>query len=405
MPEILNYECQHEGCHRKYNENEDIMSNNGKCIFHCNKNETVWFTLNEDGTKSWKTDKVDFFWERIRSYIRKVNSTKNKIPAPEIPYPNAVILDNKYYIFKDFIFPKVDITNSGANRTQGNFFTNSMFIFSRSVDFSNATFLDTADFQGIHFQEYATFYKTKFFSEVNFFQAQFDKPFLFNKITYDKNRKINFHQAVFNDKVQIQNCEFKTEISFLNTKFKKLADFENTQFKKVNFERTDFAGITIFTNTSFKKDIDFKFTKFLDTVIFREAKFLKKLNLQDSIRDGELNFLKINEDKELDVKNRETARIIKDSFEQQNNIIEANRFYALEMKERENELTWKYDLLEKFVFKLHGVSSNYSQNWIFPLSLIFIIGFIAAIIEFPFLDKTGVKLLKVIHPKHKFIKT
>ena len=46
-------------------------------------------------------------------------------------------------------------------------------------------------------------------------------------------------------------------------------------------------------------------------------------------------------DTDIKVKNRETARKIKDTFEKQNNIIEANRFYKLEMKEREKELKSK----------------------------------------------------------------
>ncbi|MDZ7819316.1 MAG: hypothetical protein U5K55_12245 [Aliarcobacter sp.] len=61
--------------------------------------------------------------------------------------------------------------------------------------------------------------------------------------------------------------------------------------------------------------------------LFKEAVFEKKLNLEDTIIKEEINFLKIKNknNKELDSKNianRETARIIKDSFEKQNNIIE-----------------------------------------------------------------------------------
>ena len=41
----------------------------------------------------------------------------------------------------------------------------------------------------------------------------------------------------------------------------------------------------------------------------------------------EVNFLLM----DIKIDDRETARIIKHSFEQQNNIIEANKFYALEM--------------------------------------------------------------------------
>jgi hypothetical protein len=79
----------------------------------------------------------------------------------------------------------------------------------------------------------------------------------------------------------------------------------------------------------------------------------------------------------VNVLKRETARIIKDSFEQQNNIIEANKFYALEMKEREKELEEDIkegkNFLEWLIFKIHGVSSNHSQDWL--LSLFWILSF------------------------------
>ncbi|WP_228289361.1 hypothetical protein [Poseidonibacter lekithochrous] len=84
-------------------------------------------------------------------------------------------------------------------------------------------------------------------------------------------------------------------------------------------------------------------------------------------------FIKI----DFPVKNRETARIIKNSFEQQNNIIEANKYYALEMKEREKELNQDRkegkNLLEWLVFKVHGLASNHSQDWL--LSLFWILSF------------------------------
>jgi hypothetical protein len=81
----------------------------------------------------------------------------------------------------------------------------------------------------------------------------------------------------------------------------------------------------------------------------------------------------------VNVLNRETARIIKDSFEQQNNIIEANKFYALEMKEREKELSFFKEPLEWLVFKIHGISSNHSQDWFLSLLWIIIISFVVGL--------------------------
>lgn len=84
---------------------------------------------------------------------------------------------------------------------------------------------------------------------------------------------------------------------------------------------------------------------------------------------------------------RETARIIKDIFEKQNNIIEANKFYALEMRERELELKKEGSFFEKLVFKVHGLSSNHSQNWVLPIFWIFIIGMISSYFDFNLIKK------------------
>jgi hypothetical protein len=86
--------------------------------------------------------------------------------------------------------------------------------------------------------------------------------------------------------------------------------------------------------------------------------------------------------------NRETARIIKNSFEQQNNIIEANKYYALEMEKRSEELRFLKNPFEWFVFKIHGISSNHSQNWILPLFWIFSISFFYIIFntQFSFIE-------------------
>jgi len=71
------------------------------------------------------------------------------------------------------------------------------------------------------------------------------------------------------------------------------------------------------------------------------------------------------------VANRETARIIKDFYDKSNNIIEANKFYALEMKKREEALNKDISkgksISEWLIFKPHSISSDHSQNWFLAL--------------------------------------
>ncbi|RZV18566.1 pentapeptide repeat-containing protein [Aliarcobacter butzleri] len=135
----------------------------------------------------------------------------------------------------------------------------------------------------------------------------------------------------------------------------------------MNIHKSIFKDIIDFSNSKFSDDVDLKHTTFEKIVNFRESNFKKELNLEDTIFKSNVNFLEL----KAKMKNRETARIIKDSFEKQNNIIESNKFYALEMKEREKELEEDIregkNFFEWLVFKIHGLSSNHSQDWTLAL--------------------------------------
>lgn len=81
------------------------------------------------------------------------------------------------------------------------------------------------------------------------------------------------------------------------------------------------------------------------------------------------------------ITSRDIFRQLKFTNEWQGNIIEANKFYALEMKEREKELEADLkkgkNFFEWLVFKIHGISSNHSQDWL--LALFWIINFTFAL--------------------------
>lgn len=201
---------------------------------------------------------------------------------------------------------------------------------------------------------------------------------------------LNLKASTFLGKVKIQFYEIIGEANFYNTKFKDLADFYQTKFNEVNFERTDFEQIAVLSEAEFNCDVNFKYAKFLGKSIFRDTVIKGKLNLRDTIFDGEANFLDIasesrkdekgefhGEPKVIKVANRETARIIKNFYDKSNNIIEANKFYALEMEERSKEISFRNNFFEWIVFFLHGISSNHSQSWglalywMFTLSMLY----------------------------------
>lgn len=211
---------------------------------------------------------------------------------------------------------------------------------------------------------------------------------------------IDFEHSIFYGKVKLQYCDIKEKANFYNTKFIDLADFYRTKFNEVIFERTDFEKVAVFSEALFNQDVNFKYSKFLGYSVFRDTVIKGKLDLRNTIFDSnaDANFLDITSEerkrdeetqefygdpKVIQVANRETARLIKSFYEYSNNIIESNKFYALEMKEREQELDKSFkdrkNVIEWIIFKLHGLSSNHSQDPVTPILWILNIAYIYSI--------------------------
>lgn len=197
--------------------------------------------------------------------------------------------------------------------------------------------------------------------------------------------KLDIGESNFTRKFRLRKTNINNLVLY-NTLFEDIFDLYESEIKEAIFERVKFKNMAVFTKTIFHSDIDFKYVKFFDETIFREMKLAKELNLRETSFVINPSFLDIQstDEKKYDIKvaNRETARVIKESFENKNNIIDANSFYALEMIEREKELSWDKNFLEKLVFSFHGWSSNHSQDWLLSLFWIFNISFIASMFGF-----------------------
>ena len=341
--------CSQEDC------NLEVFENSDKCILHCKKDD--WYDIDDNGKKNWDKSKeeITIFWE---IFYKKYDSKQ-------------IVLGIKNVIFPEFE-SKGGLSKQSPRKTIFEYLDS--YLRFEDCIFEDDIFL----YKYIHELE---FKECKFFANVKIKRMDIEKGISFEKCIFNKSlilKNITFKEG---SKVKIKECQKIVNASFENTTFEDLADFYNSTFEtKTNFERTTFKNISVFSNVIFKDDIDFRFTTFEKLAQFKETIFEKKLNLEDTIIKDKINFLKTktlnNENlKPENIANRETARIIKDSFEQQNNIIEANKFYALEMKEREKELDSKKDFFEWLVFKFHGLSSNHSQDWTLVLFWIMNINF------------------------------
>ncbi len=306
------YKC--ECCYKEFDEEEYQMTlDKNKCILHCEKN--IWINENNN----WNIDKCNYFWSEIKKIINSNNETRlmlNSNPLMDNEHNNMLKKRNDKLEFKEIIFPKFI-------RDQ---FTSLEFdeLENCNVYFYNCKFLALIDFSNLSNMKNILFEDCKFYEDTKFIKLNIDSEFILTHSTFYKACIIN--SSIFNN----------------------LVDFTRTKFNQLSLD----------------------FTKFKDITIFRKCEIEDTLCLVNTNFYDRVDFLDIT----LKMANRETARIIKDSFEQQNNIIEANKFYALEMKEREKELSWKNDFFEKLIFSFHGLSSNHSQNWLLPIFWIVFFG-------------------------------
>lgn len=340
-----NYKC--EVCEREFNDEEFEHTNDkNKCIFHCKKDN--WECNNR------KEDNI-FFWRTFKDYIESIKSNLTE--------------KEKFNLFDYFEFPKLDDRKIFKNYIFKNelVFNNSC-IFHGSILFLNTVFEKEVYINGIDIKGYLKFIKCKFSDKVTINEVK------------KNNLYVNFRFSTFEKKVELKD-NLCCDIILENTKFNKLCDFYNSTFEKTDFYKTDFKDISVFTECTFNEKVNFTHTTFEKLAIFRNTKFKETVDLKDTIIKDRANFLEM----EANVENRETARIIKDSFEQQNNIIEANKYYAIEMQKREEELQKDIKKGKNFfdwmVFKIHGLSSKHSQSWIWPLIWILNISFLYNIKE------------------------
>jgi hypothetical protein len=322
MEEIKKYTYKCESCDREFDEEEfQITKDENKCILHCGKND--WFEeYNEKGII-----KPPIF-NRYRNWL----SSDTKINLFWKKFSNF-INEKINSESKEIVLDKIKFApryNSGDD----DFPKIPMFKI-KFLIFKDCIFLDCIDL-------------TPFFSAKN----------------------LEITNCTFHENVDIQTIIHQEQFVFQ----------KNSVSKEIKFFNIEFKSICFFVENSINK-LTVEGVRFDDNAIFSNSK-IENLSFKNSFFRKETNFLDMRLSK---VGNRETARIIKDSFEKQNNIIEANKFYALEMKEREKELEDDLkkgkNFFEWLVFKIHGISSNHSQDWLLSLFWILNITFSLFITE------------------------
>ena len=200
---------------------------------------------------------------------------------------------------------------------------------------------------------------------------------------HDYAEATDFSHCIFYGIANFSHTSFSNEVIFNNTKFIKKADFSESSFEgdvyfngavfqsEVTFENSECKGIFDFSNVSFRFLL-------LDKSDFPHASYLR-LYGWDNDKYEDIGGMYLSE---KNFASQETIRIIKAYFEKQNNIIESNKYFAIEQE--------KYTkILKVYKNKPHRVPtlttlclnkwvSNFGTDWIRPLFVMFIFGFFAS---------------------------
>ncbi|EOU3146126.1 hypothetical protein AB8884_06415 [Yersinia enterocolitica] len=180
--------------------------------------------------------------------------------------------------------------------------------------------------------------------------------------------KVELKEGVIND-VELINTNFKGLFDSFSTKYGGFYCFKSIFSDFVGFEMCEFAALP--DSNELNKISTFKFVTFISFTNFRNSKFYHGLDLEDTNLKEAPNFLNIK--LQSNNTNRETLRIIKNSFDKIGNNIEANRFFVLEMGKYKQELPKKIFNQERLIFWFNEKTSNFGQSYF--LSIFWIIIF------------------------------
>jgi len=200
--------------------------------------------------------------------------------------------------------------------------------------------------------------------------CEIEEKFVLNKL---KSKYLLIENSEFKVKIELKEGLID-EIELINTNFNGLFDSYCTEFGKfycfknifsdfVGFEKCKFAALN--GNNELNQISIFRYVTFLSFTNFRNSIFYKGLDLEDTNLKEAPNFLNI--DLLSKNTNRETLRIIKDSFDKIGNHIEANKFFVLEMSKYKQGLSSKPINQEKIIFWLNEKTSNFGQSYLLPI--------------------------------------
>ena len=378
--------CSQEGCDR-------LKRNETHCIYHANK----------DG---WREDEIKEFWGALQ-YDFRSQYLKN---------------------FSNFIFPRF------SNSTASNIFLNLEMAekVDKDLSFRNAVFLDEMIFKNIHFQgnvdlTHAIFHNGLKFQDcaisgdLNFQESNNNGGEDLNRLSFTDTKiegsveffltckrglQINLYRTtikgtliISGNSIHPNSIEAGMYITLSNVQCQKSGYFEITDFHICDFTANytvNYGGKIKIHNvivivTCELRNSDFDNVEFSD---FQLHDFTELTLSSSSFQNTIFNNFRWPSNNNI-TGSRDIFRQLKSANDKQGNHIQANRFYAMEMKSYFQEIAPNIykattalseklgffhkskaldHLQDKIIFLLSWASSNFSTNWLLPLCWIFIFG-------------------------------
>lgn len=191
---------------------------------------------------------------------------------------------------------------------------------------------------------------------------------------------LSIEETKFNKKFELKKCVVD-DFNFKDSNIKGIFDVYRSSFIKSRFYKSIFEEFAAFEQVVFgdrkiENKTELIYTTFKDFSNFRNTIFKSGLSFSKANFKQEPNFL--NTDINLKGTDRETLRIVKNSFEKNNNKIETNRFFIYEMNSYREEM--KEEIYNNILYKKIIEANNKIIDYVADCNNSFFIIFFISII-------------------------
>ncbi len=313
------------------------------------EDKSSWYTEDENGFKNWNNSqrKIEKFNLSLKSFIA-LQSNQDRYNFYYIHFPlfdikklfSIITLKDDFTFLGCVFYGEIDFRN---------------FIFEKEFYLEGCTFFDDCIFYDAVFKQKFTLSDCIFFGYINFIYSHFIDTSYFALLTCFKD--VDFGENTFEKKCFLHYSDFYGNLSFEGSVFKKNSLIKDINFLNINlidaeFNNLSLLGLNSLNQINISEIINNKISTKLEPI---------------SSPISQKNFT-----------NKESARLIKDHFEKQNNITEANKYFVIEQEKYIEELKDKENKTEgsKWVklipLYLNKYVSNFGTDWIRAILALFV---------------------------------